>query len=112
MQKSLKSSSKNVLVRPFVEEDEVGRWATGLRSCAKMCRNSADKMRRGIWPGNWRAEVGCARLLETLADQTDPRKKHASTTLQKHPKQGEAVEEVPRLSDGKKSNIPRAAFVV
>ena len=112
MEKLSKSSSKSALQRPFIEEDEVLRWAAGLRSCAKMCRDSADKMRKGIWPGNWKAEVGMARLLEKMAETTDPRKKHAGSTIQKHPKQGEAVETCRRISDGKKSNIPRKALVV
>lgn len=103
---------KKVQVKPFVEEEDVVRWVAGLRSCARLCRNSAEKMQRGIWPGNWRAEVGTARLLEKLADLTDPRKKNASSTLQKHPEQGEAVETSCRLSDGKKSNFPRKAIVV
>jgi hypothetical protein len=103
---------KRKVVRPYIEEDEVGRWANGLRSCAVLCRDSAEKMRSGIWPGNWRREVGAARLLERIADLTDPKKKHARKTLQKHPEQGEGMEAPSRLSDGKKSNIPRVAVVV
>ena len=99
MEKSSKSSSKSVRVKPFVEEEDATRWVAGLRSCAKIERNSADKMKRGIWPRHWRAEMGMARLLEKMANLVDPRKKHT--------KPSEATKSVPRISDGKPSLVPR-----
>jgi hypothetical protein len=91
---SSRSSSNRVLVRPFVEEGGSG-WAEGLMRCAAVCRFSAEKMKAGIWPGNWQREIGAAKLLEKIARPMKGKKVV----------EGEGVPK--RVSDGRKSKVPR-----
>jgi len=109
MRKSSRSSRSASLL-PVEEGNEM--WAAGLMSCAALCRRSAERMRRGLWPGNWKSEVGAAELLEKLAGLVATGRKCAGKKVQEHSKPGEAVEARRRLSDGKKSDVPRKALVV
>jgi hypothetical protein len=99
MRKSSRNSSRNVPFKPFIEEDDVESWAAGLRSCAKLTRDSAEKMKRGVWPGNWRREVGMARLLDRMAEVANPRKRTR--------KRANRLDGSPTLSEGKPSVVPR-----
>lgn len=108
----MRKSSRSISRLLPVEDDESTKWAAGLLSCASLCMRAADKMQKGCMPGNWRKSVGMAKLLEKVADSLCPRRRNAGKKVQEHSKQGAAVETTRRLSDGKKSDVPRKALVV
>lgn len=107
---SSRSLSSRVLLP--VEEGGSGGWVAGLMACARLCRSSADRMKRGILEGNWKREEGAARLLERLAREEAKEEKRAGKKVQGSKVKGEVVEATRRVSDGKKSHFPRKAVVV